>query len=40
MRAAGDDVVFPLKVELHELYKGCTKKLKLTKNILCKGCKG
>lgn len=39
-RRKGEDVVFPLKVELHELYKGASKKLKLTKNVICGSCKG
>lgn len=39
-RRKGEDVVFPLKVELHELYKGASKKLKLTKNVICAACKG
>ena len=36
----GDDVVFPLKVSLEELYNGLTKKLRLTKNVICSGCNG
>lgn len=36
----GEDVVFPLKVGLEDLYMGCTKKLRLTKNVLCKTCAG
>lgn len=36
----GDDVIFPLKVTLEDLYNGCVKKLRLTKNVLCKPCKG
>lgn len=36
----GEDVVFPLKVSLEELYNGATKKLRLTKNAMCKGCEG
>jgi len=36
----GDDVMFPLKVELADLYNGCTKKLRLTKNIICNSCAG
>jgi hypothetical protein len=39
-RRKGEDVQFPLKVEMHELYKGAVKKLKLTKSIICKTCKG
>eukprot|EP00823_Brevimastigomonas_motovehiculus_P000627 TRINITY_DN1078_c0_g1_i1.p1 TRINITY_DN1078_c0_g1~~TRINITY_DN1078_c0_g1_i1.p1 ORF type:complete len:464 (-),score=93.87 TRINITY_DN1078_c0_g1_i1:350-1741(-) len=36
----GDDVTFPLKVSLEELFNGMTKKLRLTKNIICNECKG
>lgn len=36
----GEDVVFPLKVTLEDLYNGCAKKLRLTKNIICKPCSG
>lgn len=36
----GEDVNFPLKVELEDVYNGCTKKLRLTKNVLCKACNG
>lgn len=36
----GEDVVFPLKVTLEDLYNGCTKKLRLTRNVICKGCEG
>jgi len=36
----GEDVIFPLKVQLADLYNGTSKKLKLTKNILCASCKG
>jgi len=36
----GEDVVFPLKVTLDDLYNGTSKKLRLTKNILCKVCEG
>eukprot|EP01006_Ploeotia_vitrea_P041543 TRINITY_DN66546_c11_g7_i2.p2 TRINITY_DN66546_c11_g7~~TRINITY_DN66546_c11_g7_i2.p2 ORF type:complete len:419 (+),score=266.62 TRINITY_DN66546_c11_g7_i2:295-1551(+) len=36
----GEDVVFPLKVTLDDLYKGCMKKLRLTKNVICTGCNG
>jgi DnaJ family protein A protein 2 len=36
----GDDVVFPLKVTLDDLYNGMTKKLRLTKSVLCKDCDG
>jgi len=36
----GEDVVFPLKVTLEDLYNGTNKKLRLTKNIICKDCHG
>jgi len=36
----GEDVVFPLKVTLDELYNGMTKKLRLTKSVICKDCEG
>jgi DnaJ family protein A protein 2 len=36
----GENVVFPLQVTLEEMYKGMTKKLRLTRNVLCKGCSG
>jgi len=36
----GEDVVFPLKVTLDELYNGMTKKLRLTKSVICKDCDG
>jgi DnaJ family protein A protein 2 len=36
----GDDVVFPLKVTLEDLYKGTTKKLRLTKSVICSECAG
>jgi DnaJ homolog subfamily A member 2 len=36
----GEDVVFPLKVTLEDLYNGTTKKLRLTRNVICKGCDG
>ena len=36
----GEDVVFPLKVTLDDLYSGTSKKLRLTKNVLCSSCKG
>lgn len=35
-----EDVVFPLKVSLEDLYNGCNRKLRLTKNVLCKDCNG
>eukprot|EP01083_Nonionella_stella_P068762 182801_1 len=36
----GEDVVFPLKVSLEDVYQGTMKKLRLTKNILCSVCDG
>jgi len=36
----GEDVQFPLKLDLKDLYTGTTKKLRLTRNVICKGCKG
>jgi len=36
----GEDVVHPIKVGLADLYNGITKKLTLTKNVLCSKCDG
>jgi len=36
----GDDVVHSLKVSLEDLYNGASKKLSLTRNVLCPKCKG
>eukprot|EP00252_Welwitschia_mirabilis_P016287 TRINITY_DN3593_c0_g1_i1.p1 TRINITY_DN3593_c0_g1~~TRINITY_DN3593_c0_g1_i1.p1 ORF type:complete len:422 (+),score=75.69 TRINITY_DN3593_c0_g1_i1:172-1437(+) len=36
----GEDVVHPLKVSLEDLYNGTTKKLSLSRNVLCSKCKG
>jgi DnaJ family protein A protein 2 len=36
----GEDVLFPLKVTLEDLYNGTTKKLRLTKNVICADCQG
>jgi hypothetical protein len=36
----GEDVVHPLKVSLEDLYNGTSKKLSLSRNILCPRCKG
>ncbi len=36
----GDNVNFPLKVTLEDLYSGTSKKLRLTKNVICTSCKG
>ncbi|XP_058085269.1 dnaJ protein homolog 2-like [Magnolia sinica] len=36
----GDDVVHNLKVSLEDLYNGTSKKLSLSKNVLCAKCKG
>lgn len=39
-RPRGEDIIFPLKIGLQDLYVGITKKLKLTKNALCEACDG
>eukprot|EP00246_Nothoceros_aenigmaticus_P016967 TRINITY_DN798_c0_g1_i2.p1 TRINITY_DN798_c0_g1~~TRINITY_DN798_c0_g1_i2.p1 ORF type:complete len:158 (-),score=22.48 TRINITY_DN798_c0_g1_i2:130-603(-) len=36
----GEDVVYPLKVSLEDLYNGTSKKLSLSRNVLCPKCKG
>ncbi|KAG8653712.1 dnaJ protein homolog 2 isoform X2 [Manihot esculenta] len=36
----GDNIVHPLMVSLEDLYNGTTKKLSLSRNILCPKCKG
>ncbi|CAN0863256.1 DnaJ protein homolog [Linum grandiflorum] len=36
----GDDVVHPLKVSLEDLYLGTTKKLSLSRNVICSKCSG
>jgi DnaJ family protein A protein 2 len=36
----GKDVLFKLKVTLAELYQGATKKLRLTKQVICQPCEG
>jgi DnaJ family protein A protein 2 len=36
----GEDVVHTLKVSLEDLYNGTSKKLSLSRNILCQKCKG
>lgn len=36
----GEDVQFPLKLDLKDLYTGTTKKLRLTKNVICVDCSG
>ncbi|PKU83558.1 DnaJ protein like [Dendrobium catenatum] len=36
----GEDVIHPLKVSLEELYNGTSKKLSLSRNVLCSKCKG
>lgn len=36
----GQTAMFPLELTLEEMYNGTTKKLRLTRNALCKGCKG
>lgn len=39
-RRKGEDVAHPLKLSLEDLYKGVTKKLSLSKNVICAKCKG
>lgn len=36
----GEDVVQTMKVSLEDMYNGTTKKLSLSRNILCPRCKG
>jgi hypothetical protein len=36
----GEDVVHAMKVSLEDIYNGTTKKLSLSRNILCPKCKG
>ncbi|KAF9610679.1 hypothetical protein IFM89_023935 [Coptis chinensis] len=36
----GEDVMHPLKVSLEELYNGTSKKLSLSRNVICFKCKG
>uniref|UniRef100_A0A0C9RLF2 TSA: Wollemia nobilis Ref_Wollemi_Transcript_12447_1743 transcribed RNA sequence n=1 Tax=Wollemia nobilis TaxID=56998 RepID=A0A0C9RLF2_9CONI len=36
----GEDLVHPLKVSLGDLYNGISKKLSLSRNVLCSKCKG
>ncbi|CDP15561.1 unnamed protein product [Coffea canephora] len=36
----GEDVVHPLKVSLEDLYSGTTKKLSLSRNVICTKCSG
>lgn len=36
----GEDVIHSLKVSLEDLYNGTTKKLSLSRNVLCSRCKG
>ncbi|CAN6268788.1 unnamed protein product, partial [Urochloa humidicola] len=36
----GEDVVHSLKVSLEDVYNGATKKLSLSRNVLCSKCKG
>lgn len=36
----GEDVVHPLKVSLDDLYNGTSKKLSLSRNVICSKCKG
>ncbi|PQQ18658.1 dnaJ protein homolog [Prunus yedoensis var. nudiflora] len=36
----GEDVIHPLKVSLEDLYNGTSKKLSLSRNIICSKCRG
>jgi len=36
----GEDVVHTMKVSLEDLYNGTTKKLSLSRSVLCSKCKG
>jgi hypothetical protein len=36
----GKDVVYPLNLTLEDLYNGVTKKMKVTRNVICKTCDG
>lgn len=36
----GEDVVHPLKVSLEDLYLGTSKKLSLSRNVICSKCNG
>ncbi|KAK8968289.1 hypothetical protein KSP40_PGU016487 [Platanthera guangdongensis] len=36
----GEDVIHPLKASLEDLYNGTSKKLSLSRNVLCSKCKG
>lgn len=36
----GEDVVHPLKVSLEDLYLGTSKKLSLSRNVICSKCSG
>ncbi|XP_073139319.1 dnaJ protein homolog isoform X2 [Henckelia pumila] len=39
-RRRGEDMVYPLKVSLEELYSGTTKKLSLSRDVICSECDG
>ncbi|KAK9734583.1 hypothetical protein RND81_04G149700 [Saponaria officinalis] len=36
----GEDIIHPLKVSLEDLYSGTTKKLSLSRNVICSKCNG
>lgn len=36
----GNVVVFPMAISLEDMYNGATKKLRLTRNVICSGCEG
>ncbi|XP_077286234.1 dnaJ homolog subfamily A member 2-like [Arctopsyche grandis] len=39
-RQRGEDTIHPLQVSLEDMYNGKTSKLELSKNVICKTCKG
>ncbi|KAH6767496.1 DNAJ-like protein 2 [Perilla frutescens var. hirtella] len=39
-KTKGEDVVHPLRVSLEDLYNGATRKISISRNILCPKCKG
>lgn len=39
-RRRGEDMMYPLKVSLEDLYNGKTTKLQLSENVLCSACSG
>jgi len=39
-RQKGETTTFPISLSLEEMYQGCVKKLRLTRNIICADCRG